>query len=303
MSRAVRRIVLAVVALIVVAGCAEAPAPDAQTEAIRVGAFDFPESELLAEIYAQALEARGLPVERLGRIGSREVVLPALQLGFIDVVPEYAGSILTFVSLGTNEPTADSEQTLVELQAALDARGIVALDPSAAQNRNAIVVTKRFAIDHEVRALSDLRSIATDLTMGGPPECPERAFCLVGLSDVYGLEFGSFVPLPNTSVVADALRTGEIDVGLLFSTDAALADPDLVVLRDDRGLQPAENVVPVVRASALRKWGSAFTDALDSVSDVLVTTDLAQLNSLSQSGMGTADLANEWLSGGLDTSV
>jgi osmoprotectant transport system substrate-binding protein len=277
-------------------GASVSPEPVGATEAIRVGAFDFAESELLAEIYAQSLERHGLPVERLGRIGSREIVEPALELGLVDVVPEYAGTMLAFVTLGDNEPTADPDRTAAELEIALASRGVSVLEPSAAQNRNAVVVLRDFADAHEIRAVSDLGSIAQQLAFGGPAECPERFFCLVGLRERYGLEFGSFVPMADAGVVAQGLFTEVIDVGLLFSTDPILVDDRLIELEDDGALQPAENVLPAVRREALSIWGSALAEALDSVSSRLDTGSLARLNSaLQQSGETAATIATDWL--------
>jgi osmoprotectant transport system substrate-binding protein len=271
-------------------------APASGAEAVRIGAFNFPESELVAEIYAQALEDQGVPVERLGRIGSREVVQPALELGLIDVVPEYAGTMLSFVNLGTNAPSSDSAATIEELRATLEPRGMVALEPANAQNKNAVVVARTFAAEHGLREVSDLAPIAAELTVGGPVECPERPFCLVGLEDVYQLEFDGFVPMPSSSVVSDALFVGEVDVGVVFSTDPVTVDAGIALLFDDRGLQPAENIVPVVRRDALERWGSQLAEALNEVSNRLDTSDLALLNL--RAGEPDADiaaLAAQWL--------
>jgi osmoprotectant transport system substrate-binding protein len=292
-------VVVVVVALATfAAGCgggAEPQAPHPE-DAIRVGAFDFAESELLAEVYAQALERHGLPVARLGRIGSREVVEPALELGLVDVVPEYAGTMLSFVSLGTNEPTADSARTMAELRSALAPRGMVALDPASAQNHNAVVVTMDFAAENDVRTVSDLAPLAGDLVFGGPPECPERYFCLVGLEDRYDLDFGSFIPSLNAAAVAAGLRAEEIDVGLLFSTDPQLAEADLLALADDRGLQPAENVVPVARSAALDVWGPVMAEALNGISARLTTADLAELNARAAGlDLEASAIASDWL--------
>ncbi len=268
------------------------PSPDE----VRVAAFNFPESELLAEIYAQALEERGVPVRRLGSVGSREVVAPALELGLIDVVPEYAGTMLSFVSLGANEPTFDSEATIDQLRETLGPRGLIVLDPANAQNKNTFVVTRAFAAENDLRQLSDLAAIADTLTFGGPSECSERLFCLIGLRDVYGIEFADVVPLRNSPVVAESLRFGEIDVGLMFTTDAEMVDTDLTALLDDRGLQPAENVVPVVRWTTLTQWSPDVLDALNDVSSRLETSDLALLNMRAQApDADIAELARLWL--------
>ena len=294
------RLALAV-AILAAAGCGASPTSTtpAPEEAVRVAAFDFAESELLAEIYAQALEAHGLPVHRMGRVGSREIVQPAVELGLIDVIPEYAGTMLAFVSLGATPPTADSAQTIGDLRRVLADRGLVALDAAPAQNRNAIVVTTSFAATRSIDEVSDLGSRSGELAFGGPAECPERYFCLVGLREVYGIEFGTFVPIIGSRVVAASLRADEIQVGLLFSTDPVLIDPDLLVLRDDLGLQPAENVIPVVGEAALDRWGALLTDALSDVSSRLDTSTLVGLNAAVEVGDSSLrEVAASWLASG-----
>ncbi len=286
------------VAALVPAACTggEEGVPNPPEHAVRVGAFNFPESEMIAEIYAQALETRDVPVRRLGVIGPREVVYPALELNLVDVVPEYAGTMLTFVSLGTNEPTFDADATVDELRATLGPRGMIVLDPANAQNQNVLVVRRSFADDHGLYGISDLAPIADTLRFGGPAECPERPFCLVGLRETYGLEFERFVPLPSSAVVADSLRMAEIDVGVIFSTDPETIDGDLTGLVDDRNLQPAENVVPVVRWESYVRWAPELGEALDEVSSRLDTADLALLNLRAREpGVEVAELARLWL--------
>ena len=283
---------LVAMTLLASAACGDAASPSsapAAAEAIRIGAFNFTESEVLAELYAQALEAEGLPVARIGPVGSREIVEPALELGLLDVIPEYAGTLLEFVNLGAGEATADTEATMARLRARLASRGLVALAPASAQDRNALVIRKDFAAARGVRTISDLVPHASSLTFGGPPECPERFFCLLGLREIYGLEFAAFTPFPFGDVIAAGLANNEIQVGLVFSTDPVLTDPSLVVLTDDRGLQPAENVTPVIRQDALERWGSGLAVTLDAVSAALTTVDLVTLNSLA--GEPDADIA------------
>jgi osmoprotectant transport system substrate-binding protein len=292
--------------LVASAACGETTPPPSAPEAsdaIRIGAFNFTESEIVAELYARTLEAKGLPVARIGRIGSREVVEPALELGLVDVVPEYAGSMLEFVNLGAGEANADTELTMARLRSYLEPRRLVALAPAQAQNRNAVVIRKDFAAANGIGAISDLAPHAIDMTFGGPAECPERFFCLLGLSEIYGLEFAAFTPFPFGEVIAAGLASEEIDVGLVFSTDPVLTDPRLVVLTDDLGLQPAENVTPVVSQDAVERWGPDVVAALDAVSAELTTVDLVIMNSLAgEPDADIASIAQAWLadSGVLD---
>ena len=242
--------------------------------AVTVGSFGFSESRTLAEIYSQALEARGVTVRRAIDIGSREVVEPALEQGKVDLVPEYLGSALRF--LGVERPGSDPRQALTQ---AFGRRGVTVLQPAPAENKNGIVLLEATARRLGARRISDLGPVSRTLVFGGPPECPERPLCLPGLRSVYGLAFKEFRPLDTGGpVTVAALEGGEVDVGLLFTTDGHLATGQFVLLEDDRGLQPAENVVPVVRTAVVERHGATVVDALEAVSRQLLTQDLAELN-------------------------
>lgn len=283
-------------------GCVAIGAPLAEpvpprSSDIVVAAFDFSESELLAQLYGQALRERGLPVQILGGAGSREVLEPALEQGVIDVVPEYQGALLNF--LGLNQRPTDARTpraTHRELQRVLTDRGLRALEFSRAENKNEFVVTRETASLLGLRSISDLAPHAFELRFGGPPECELRPLCLRGLDSVYGLRFESFQAFdaggPHT---VSALVGGEIDVALMFTTDPAIHENNLVVLSDDRGLQPSENVVPVVRRSVVDRYGNVFADTLDSVSTRLNRRELIELNTQVAAGGDPADVASEWL--------
>ena len=265
-------------------------------DAITVGSFDFGESELLAEIYSAALEGEGFEVERVLGVGSRELVLPALTGGLLELVPEYSGTALQFVSLDRAVPVADVRATHAALRDALAGGPVVAMAPSPAQDTNAFVVTRETATRYGLAAISDLATVAWRLTFGGPPECPSRPFCLQGLEEVYGLEFGRFLSLDvGGPLTQEALESGHVDVALLFSTDPALIDGDFVPLADDRGLQPAENVTPLVRREVLDRWGARFEQVVDGVSRSLTTTALRELNEQMADGADASTVASEWL--------
>lgn len=292
----IRSVMLAALLALVAASCdrsADAPQTAVGDDAITVGSFDFPESEVIAEIYAGALEAEGFRVVREPAIGTREVVLPALQLGLIEVVPEYAGSAITFLG-GT--ASADPEVTHALLASTVADRGLTALAPAAAENRNGMVVTADTAADLELRTISDLAPWAGSMVFGGPPECPERDLCLPGLKKIYGLHFDSFLPLDTGGPLsADAIQRGTVDVGMLFTTDGTLAGEDLVLLRDDRHLQPAESVTPIVRADTLERFGGGVRSALDAVSEQLTTEDLREMNASVSGGAAPRAVATAWL--------
>lgn len=264
--------------------------PDGPT--IAVGAFDFGESHVLAEIYGQALEHAGYPVDR-GNImpGSpREITKPALESGDLHLVPEYIGTLLTFLG---GEPTADGEENLAAARELWE--GVTLLEIAPAQDKNAFVASRSAADEHNLVNVSDLEGVAGDLTLGGPPECPEREFCLIGLQEVYNVEFGEFVPLDFGPRIT-ALQEGAIDVALLFSTDAAIQANDFVLLEDDMGLQPAENVVPAVRDEVIEAYGDDLVDLLNSISAAITTEELQALNAEVQIELRDPDeVAQEWL--------
>jgi osmoprotectant transport system substrate-binding protein len=277
------------------------PAAAAGTAARRpvivVGSFNFPESVMLAYLYADALADRGYPVRVLPGLGPRELVDPALMAGLIQLVPEYTGSALEFVSLGRVQATASVTGTAEALAEAMAGRGLILGRPAAAQDGNAIVVTAATAARYRLGTIASLAAVAKRLVFGGPPECPERAYCLPGLKLTYGLRFRQFVALDaDGPLTRQALAAGDIGVALLFTTDPAIAAQHLVVLADNRGLQPAENVVPVLRRATADRYGPGLLAALDAVSARLSTAALAGLDA--EVELGNRDpqaVARQWL--------
>jgi osmoprotectant transport system substrate-binding protein len=261
-----------------------------------VASFNFPESELLAEIYAQALAAAGMPVRIELDLGTRELVLPAFQQGLVDVVPEYIGSALTAL-----EPDAAidmSRPALVAGQLTLSLapwHGEV-LSFSPAQDQNGFAVTLASAEKYDLHAVSDLRNVGAGLTLTGPPECPGRTYCLLGLQRTYGLRVQRFIPLDTESQRVTALDEQVADMALMFSTDAALASGDIVFLTDDRHLQPADNVAPIVRDVVVARFGTRLVRTLDAVSAQLTTRELIFLNwRVAVEGRTAAAEAHGWL--------
>jgi osmoprotectant transport system substrate-binding protein len=295
MRKSVRkRTVGAILALsFVVAACGSGDGAG-DGEPIAVGSFAFNESVIVAEIYAQALEAEGFEVERKLNLGNREVVKPALESGEIDLVPEYVGTLASF--LGAT-PTSDSESTWNDAKAAFEETDVTLLDYSPAQDKNAYVVTAETAAEYGLSKVSDLQPVAGELVFGGPPECPEREFCLLGLMDVYGLEFAEFTPLDAAGpITIAALEGGEIDVALLFTTQGIIADKGWVSLEDDQGLNPAENLVPAIRTDVLDAYGDDLSGLLNRISAALTTEDLTELNKRADIDQeDPAALATEWL--------
>jgi osmoprotectant transport system substrate-binding protein len=291
-------LVLAVVVL-VAGGCtpaAERPPPeDPRRPIITVTSFDFPESETLAELYGQLLRQHGYPVEIVARLGPREIVQPALEQGRVDLVLGYLGTTLNFL-YEKRVATANPRATHARLTQALTSRGISVLAFAKAEDRNGFVVTGDLARRRQLERISDLAPIARQLTFGGPPECPDRPLCLKGLQDVYGLQFARFEAMPSRTTTADALETGEIDLGMLETTNGNLADRDLVQLNDDRRLQPAENIAPMMRTEIAAAYGSALIRVLNNLTGQLNTRDLIQMNQrVELEGAKPAAVAADWL--------
>lgn len=285
---------------LVIAGCgsdARTTSPD--HAAITVASVNFSESETLAEIYAQVLERNGYPVRRALDLASREVVEPALEQGVVDLTPEYLGTILAFVDPEASAERLDQAGMHARLQTALGRRGLDVLAAAPVTNQNGLAVTRATARRLHLAKVSELAPLAGSLVLGGPPECPERPFCLPGFASTYGLRFKAFHPLDSGGPrTVAALQGDEIGVGVLFTTDGTLGgpDPDVVLLDDDRHLQPSENVVPVVRRAIVRRYGAKFVALVDRVSAQLQTADLIALNrNVDIDGKTPARAAAGWL--------
>ncbi len=292
--RGFRLVVLAAVAALLLAACGDddddGASGDTQPKgSITVAGSDFVEQDIVANIYAAALRAKGYTVTVKPHLGKREVVQPALQSGDVDVLPEYVGSLLEYLEQGSATP--DLNASVTKLRELVKPKGLTALEPAEAYDANALVVTKATADEHKLVNVSDLAPVAAQLTFGGPPECPTRPLCAIGYKDKYGLSFKSFKALDVAGpITKKALTDGDIDVALLLSSDV----PDgTVVLKDDKGLQPAENVIPVIRTA---KATAEVTEILNAVSAKLSLDELVELNRKA----GGADkpdpstLANDW---------
>ncbi len=264
---------------------------------ITIGSFDFPESVLLAEIYGQALAAGRFPVRILPNLGPREVVDPALADGLVQLVPEYAGSALEFFSLGRVSAASNAAAANKALAASVAGRGLVAARPAPAQDANAIAVTAATAARYRLRSIADLARVAPRLVFGGPPECPGRPYCLPGLKRVYGLRFKAFTPLDaGGPLTLQALEAGYIGAALLFTTDPDIPARHLIVLADVRGLQPAENITPLLRRNVIARYGPTLAAVLNKVSALLDTGTLRALNArVELAGQNPRLVAASWL--------
>jgi len=288
----------AIALILILAACGKSDTnADSDEDAIRISSFDFTESVVLAELYAQAMELADIDVVRKTKLGSREVVEPAIEQGVIDMVPEYIGSALTFLDGTADRASTDATVAYGALRDAFASRGVTTLQMSQASNNNAFAVTAPTASRLSLKTTSDLQPHARSMSFGGPAECAERQFCLLGLQNVYGLEFREFKHLdaagPQT---IGALQGSEVDVALLFTTTPQIDTEHFVVLEDDRKLQPAENVVPIVRTDVLNRHGDRLTNAINRISAQLTTRDLRDLNTaVDVTGTSIHDAASNWL--------
>lgn len=242
---------------------------------ITVGSADFTEQLILANMYADVLENLGYTVERRLNLGPREVIFPSVESGEIDLVPEYTGALNSFLTGGE-----EAEDTSVEgLVAALEENlpeGLVLLEPSGAEDQDGLAVTRETADEYGLATYSDLAEVADELVAGGPPEEETRFTGLPGLEEVYGITFREFRPLDaGGSLTTEALNSGQIDVGRVFTTQGSIEEYDWVVLEDDRGLVPSEAIVPLIREEVLTDDIEA---ALNELSATLTTEDLTELN-------------------------
>jgi Periplasmic glycine betaine/choline-binding (lipo)protein of an ABC-type transport system (osmoprotectant binding protein) len=239
---------------------------------IVVGSANFPESALLAEIYAGALTAKGIKVDKKLNIGSREVYIPALKNGEIDLLPEYSGVLAQYFN--KNAKATDSAGVYAELKAAVPPT-LTILDKSAAEDKDAVVVTKDTATKLNLKSIGDLGSKAKELTLGGPPEWKTRPTGVPGLKKLYNLEFKTFRALDTGGPLSvQALKNGQVDAVDLFTTDPSIAANGFVILDDPKSLFAAQNVVPLITKS---KVNATISAALNAISAKLDTATLGEL--------------------------
>ena len=262
--------------------------------AITVASFNFPESVILAEIYAQALEANGYTVERNLNLGSRELIFPEIESGTIDLLPEYLGSAIS-IGFGEEAPTdpAEALQTATDLFAGI---GVTVLQPAPGEDKNVFVVTSDFASENSLTTVADLAG-AGDITLGGPPECEDRPTCYAGLVENYGLDNLSFESIAEGAARVASLDAGEIQVALLFSTQPVIAEMGFVALEGTEDIIAPENVVPVVSNEVAEAYGEDLTSLIDSISALITTEVLLDLNGrVELQAENPEDVASDWLS-------
>jgi osmoprotectant transport system substrate-binding protein len=266
-----------------------------------VGGQDFTESQVLAAIYQKVLENEGYSVQTK-LVTTRDVYLPELSNGNVDIVPDYLAGITDYLNTEKNGPDAplvsshDPDATLAALEPLAEEKGISILPPSEATDQNAFFVTQDFADQNSLTTLSDLAALGQPIKLGAPPDCEGRADCEGGLKDVYGFDITEIVPLDfGSAQVKDAVKNGEVTMGETGTTDASLADLGLVLLEDDKGIQPAQNLTPAVNSDFL-KANPDLEDVFNKLSAALTTEDLANMNSqVDLERKKPADVAQQFL--------
>ncbi len=244
------------------------------SDTITIGSANFPENELLAEIYAQALEAKDVKVNRKFNIGARELYLKALGDGSIDMIPEYNGALLAALSEGgVPEDVTTPEEVYDALQDVLP-EGTETTTQSAAEDKDTLTVTSETAEKYSLATIEDLKPVAGELELGGGPEFAERFQGIIGLEKLYGLKFKGYKPLdPGGPLTKAALKKGDVQVANIFSTDSVIETDNLVVLEDTKNLFLAQNIVPLIQSDKVK---GDVKDTLDEVSAALTTENLTE---------------------------
>lgn len=256
------------------------------SETITIGSQAYYSNEIIAEIYAQALENAGFTVDRQFNIGQRDAYLPSLENGEVDLFPEYTGNLLQFYSPDTTATSSDDVYN--ELKDALP-ESLTVLDQSSATDQDSYNVTAAFASDNSLSSLADLAGVSVPLTLGGAPELEERPYGPSGLLAIYGVTVG-FSATGDTTV--EDLVAGNVNIANVYSADPRIQTEGLVTLADPEGLFLASNVVPLVNVEV----ADLIDEVINAVSAALTPEGLVALNVMSTvDQMSASDIATAWL--------
>ena len=293
--------ILAAGAILSLAACASgdplepADEPDGDSETITVGAAGFAESEIIAQIFAQGLEANGVTVEFAGQIGQRDVYVKALEDGSIDLIPDYSGNLLQFFD--AESEAKSSEEVFAALPDALP-EGFEVLDQAEAEDKDSYNVTKEFSEDNGVTSLADLADLDVPLIVGGNPELNERPYGPQGLTEVYGVDAANitFVPVSDSGgpLTTGALLDGTVNIADIFSTTPSIKENGFVTLEDPENMILPQNVLPLINSD---KASDTVKEVLNAISAELTTEDLIELNARNQGDEKASPeaLAKDWL--------
>lgn len=257
---------------------------------VTIGTANFTENQVLGYLYAAALEAEGVTTTVRPNLGTREILIPALKGGDIDLLPEYQGALLHYLD-AKSKVTEEGE--MQNALAMVLPRGLQILPYGKAEDSDAFAVTRETADKYGLKTLADLAKHNGKLVIGAAPEVKKRTVGSVGLKDVYGVEFKEFKSLDSSGpLVKGALKKGDVDVANLFTTDTDIAAEKWVVLTDPKNLIPGQHIVPLI---ADRKADSTVRKALARLGNALTTKDLTELNRLvDKDKKDPEDVADDW---------
>jgi osmoprotectant transport system substrate-binding protein len=299
MKRVIAGVATALAATLAVSACGSSdplaedkPSGSASAGSITIGSANFPESQLLAEIYAQTLEAKGVTVTRKFDLGSREKYMDGLKDGSIDLIPEYTGTLLQFLNKQAKETDADEVYTALQKELPSN---LTVLDKAEAEDKDAIVVTKETADKWKLKSIEDLVPHCGEVTFGGPPEIQQRPDGIPGFKATYNCTFKGFSALEPGAITTKALLDGTVQAADIFTTDASIEANNLVVLEDPKSNFAAQNVVPLINKD---KVNDTVKAALNAVSAKLDTKALQELNTAldAPDKPEYSDVAKDWLS-------
>jgi osmoprotectant transport system substrate-binding protein len=255
-----------------------------------VGSANFTENQVLAELYAQAMKAKGVDASTKLNIGSRELYIKALQDGSISVIPEYTGNLLLYFD------KTSAASTAAQVEEALPAAiGDLKIGKSSkAADQDVYVVTKAYSEQNGITSLADLKKVSADATLGGPSELKDRAYGPAGLKSVYGATFKAFKPYDSPAVKVKDLNDNKIQVAEFFTTESAIVDNGYVPLEDPQSMILPQNVIPLMRADVASN--TTATGAIEAVQSALTTEELTALNKKVDVDREDPDqVAGDWL--------
>lgn len=283
------------------AGFGDTPSADADQGSVTIAAQDFTGGQVMSQLYAQLLESEGYTAD-VKLVGTRDLYMPELMSGRVQLVPEYLAGITDFLNTQANGPdaepisTSDADETLSALEPLATEAGITLLLPSQASDQNAFFVTQERAEEEGLVTLSDFAESSGSITLAAPPDCKGRDDCEKGLSEVYGIDIASILPTGyGTTQTKDAVSEGEADLGETGTTDGSLDELGLVLLEDDLGIQPAQNLVPALNTEWFEE-NNAVEEVLNDFSAQFTTEDLAALSlEVDVERADPAEVAQEYL--------
>jgi osmoprotectant transport system substrate-binding protein len=265
----------------------------ASTPTIVIGSTNFTEQVVVATLYSDVLQHAGFKTDLRANLGTRAEVEPALAHGALDLYPEYAGSLLAYLEPKDTAQATQLSTDLPVLNKVLATQGATVLTPAPAVDVNVFAVTKKTASQYHLTTLSSLQAAAPKLVLGAPTECPTYAYCLIGLKKVYGLHFKSFSGIESEPTLAAYLAAGRVQVAEFYSSDGTVLSNGFVQLQDNKHLQPADHLIPVIRKSVDT---AAVAKALNSMDALLTTEQLEHMNiDVNVDHQTPAAVASNWL--------